>query len=344
MHDNHDLRSDEEHAVRLETLFKSSQFFQLIQIMIRRAPSNFITSDMLDYQAPMNEQFKFLVPRAFNNLLRTPEILLARLFQTIFLALFISFVYMDVVGRAKDLPGLYQSLLGALFFLAINQWFASSTNALNVFAEERDIFMQEYSERYYSLFPYYATKLLVEFPMQILWPVLTALITYWIIGFRPGFDHFLVFTSILILLSCIGTATGLAFGFTFRSSQTAAAVSILITLPLIIYGGFFVNTTNSPAWISWLQWVSPIQYGFTTLLLNELQGRTLLGSSGNQELEVLGVFQRFGIGVNYVFLFLFYVFALLMAYLGLANSVKGAGLSQRPLNQIRKQIPDAAAS
>jgi hypothetical protein len=52
-----------------------------------------------------------------------------------------------------------------------------------------------------------------------------SLIVYWVIGFRAGFDLFLLFTLFMILISMCGTALGLAIGAMFQST---AAVSVLV--------------------------------------------------------------------------------------------------------------------
>lgn len=46
----------------------------------------------------------------------------------------------------------------------------------------------------------------------------------------------------------------------FENVEIALVIAPLILLPLIIYGGFFIDARNSPAWLSWLQWISPAQY------------------------------------------------------------------------------------
>ena len=32
-------------------------------------------------------------------------------------------------------------------------------------------------------------------------------------------------------------------------------------MPIMLFGGFIVNTETVAPWLSWIQWVSPIRYG-----------------------------------------------------------------------------------
>ena len=42
-------------------------------------------------------------------------------------------------------------------------------------------------------------------------------------------------------------------------------------LPIILFGGVFTNVDTYPAWIRWLQYLSPIRYGLEALVYNEFE-------------------------------------------------------------------------
>ena len=43
---------------------------------------------------------------------------------------------------------------------------------------------------------------------------------------------------------------------------------------MFILSGLFNKLTETPAWISWLQYASPFRYGFHLIMLNEFQDET----------------------------------------------------------------------
>lgn len=49
------------------------------------------------------------------------------------------------------------------------------------------------------------------------------------------------------------------------------AVAPVIIMPFAIFGGFLSNADNYMDWIGWLQYVSPIRYGFEFLVRNEFE-------------------------------------------------------------------------
>jgi hypothetical protein len=46
----------------------------------------------------------------------------------------------------------------------------------------------------------------------------------------------------------------------------------MFLLPLMVFSGFFINIDSIPVWFSWIQYLSPMRYGFVALAQNELSG------------------------------------------------------------------------
>jgi ATP-binding cassette subfamily G (WHITE) protein 1 len=144
--------------------------------------------------------------------------------------------------------------------------------------------------------------------------------------------------TLLVLTSLCGSALGVLASSLFENVAIAVMVAPLLLLPLVIYGGFFVNNENSPAWLAWLQWASSAQYSFTGLIRNELEGRTINGVPGELQLNQLGALSRFSVGLNIVFLAVIYVVILLLAYMALYLLLRRMGYGRHHLNKMRKEI------
>ena len=54
---------------------------------------------------------------------------------------------------------------------------------------------------------------------------------------------------------------------TVNNVASASAVANLITLPAILFGGLFVNDSTVFAFLGWIQYLSPIRYGFECLCI-----------------------------------------------------------------------------
>jgi len=44
----------------------------------------------------------------------------------------------------------------------------------------------------------------------------------------------------------------------------------------ILFGGFFIGVDQIPVWLSWLQYLSYIKYGFAAIMQNEFVDRPLI--------------------------------------------------------------------
>jgi len=62
----------------------------------------------------------------------------------------------------------------------------------------------------------------------------------------------------------------------------------MITLPLALLGGFFLNPSNTPAWLIWLQYLSPFYWAFQGLVKNEFEGQRITCEEG-EKVEASGV-------------------------------------------------------
>jgi len=109
-----------------------------------------------------------------------------------------------------------------------------------------------------------------EIPLTFLFPLLQALITYYIIGFN---DHsagklFLYFV-IMIGQSLAGNSFGLLLGSAFDDPKVAISIAPMFANPFMIFAGFYINSSNIPVYVRWLQYLSPFKYSLEALATNE---------------------------------------------------------------------------
>lgn len=326
------LMAEQLYAAYQQSVLASTVQHLIVNPMFRSE----LPREMLKSETHFLLQLRLLVLRSARNILRDPLILVVRTVITLALAIFIALVYLNITST-KD-QSVFLNISGAIFFVLINQLFTSANGVMHVFITEKPVFLREYVAEYYGLPAYFCSKVVIEFPFQCLFSILTSFTVYYIIGFREGFDHFLVFTLFLVLASLNGSALGFLSSTLVDSPDAAAIIGPLILLPFIIYGGFFVSASNSPAWLAWIQWVSPAQYAFTGLLLNELDNRIINGLSGNAQLDLVGASSRFPIGLNVVFLVVLFFAFLGVAYLGLFRIASKTGLNRSAMRKMKNVL------
>ena len=65
----------------------------------------------------------------------------------------------------------------------------------------------------------------------------------------------------LWLVALAAMSVGLLISAAAPNFQTATAIAPAVAMPIVLFGGLFVNTDSLPAWLSWIQYISPVRYG-----------------------------------------------------------------------------------
>ena len=86
---------------------------------------------------------------------------------------------------------------------------------------------------------------------------------YWFVGLSSTVDQFWIYYLVAYLITLNGASLGLMLGSMILDQKSVSAVTPIVLLPVILFSGFFKNIGNLPVWIGWIQYLSPIKYGFS---------------------------------------------------------------------------------
>ena len=137
-----------------------------------------------------------------------------------------------------------------------------------VFPRERMVFLKEESTKLYSTFTFFMSRTIIELPFTIIIPMLTSLITYWMIGLESNAAVFFTFYLTLFLVVLAGSSLGLLIGSMFENTRIVTVVTPVVILPFILFSGLFKNRNELPVWLGWIEYLSPIKYSFTSMTRN----------------------------------------------------------------------------
>ncbi|XP_062243824.1 broad substrate specificity ATP-binding cassette transporter ABCG2b isoform X2 [Platichthys flesus] len=215
-------------------------------------------------------QMRVVCARTVLSGLRNPQVTYGQFALNIFFALLVGLIYYQM---PLTLPEALQNRSGAFFFLIINMVFGN-LSAVEIFINERRIFIHENSSGYYRTSVYFLSKLFADLLPNRIIPIFAfAAIAYYMMGLKPAFVAFLCFALTMSLVSLAGVS--LAFLISASVSSLAVA-NILIALPFIfmmVFGGFLVNLNAMLSWLSWLKWMSIFNYGLNAAFIIELEGQ-----------------------------------------------------------------------
>lgn len=211
------------------------------------------------------------------SIIRHPNQLASRLVQCLLITIVIGALFWKLGNDYSTLEGLSKSFYsknGALFFLGVAGFFASMSPVILTFPLEKAVFLKEHGNKMYSVFSYFLSRNISEFPLMLFGTVASSLIMYWMIGLRSGVGYFFMFNFITLLANLAGNAYGFLMGSFFNDAKVATGVLPMVVLPLMIFSGFFKNRADLPGWAGWLEYISPMKYSFIEFATNEYRNTT----------------------------------------------------------------------
>eukprot|EP00095_Tigriopus_kingsejongensis_P010869 maker-scaffold864_size87066-snap-gene-0.21 protein:Tk10869 transcript:maker-scaffold864_size87066-snap-gene-0.21-mRNA-1 annotation:"protein white" len=220
------------------------------------------------YKATWWQQFRALLWRSFISVIKEPMIIQINLIQTIVISLILGIIYMDQdynqVGAAN--------INGALFIIITNLNFANVFAVINVFCLELPIFKREHFNGNYRVDTYFITKQLAELPFFLVTPIIFVSIFYWLVGLNPAADRFVIAIAIAICLVQAVVSFGYCVSCIASSVQMATAIAPPFMIPLLLFGGFFMNSDTVPVWLAWIQYISWFKYANEAFVVNQWVG------------------------------------------------------------------------
>lgn len=91
-----------------------------------------------------------------------------KIFIVCVVALIVVVIYFDQGDNAQSV----QNRMGALFFLCLNNGFSGVNSVSLIFPMERPVFLREVNNNMYGVGAYFWAKVITEFPMTILCPLI----------------------------------------------------------------------------------------------------------------------------------------------------------------------------
>lgn len=224
--------------------------------------------------SPLWVQFASLFWRQAIIVKRNPLLTVVRIAQLVIMAFFFCSIYfqLDNDPNNKDQKPVFNKN-GSLFFMTAFHFIPAMMGLLVSFPLQRAVFLKEYSGRFYSTLPYFMSKVMIEIPVAIIYPVIWTCIIYYIINYTHPFVNLVKMCVVAILLTFTSQSLGLAIGASFNSIDAALNITPLIFFPLMLFSGFYVNSDSIPAWTSWIEYISPFRYALEALVYNEYEGR-----------------------------------------------------------------------
>eukprot|EP01126_Amoeba_proteus_P042208 TRINITY_DN4581_c0_g2_i6.p1 TRINITY_DN4581_c0_g2~~TRINITY_DN4581_c0_g2_i6.p1 ORF type:complete len:524 (+),score=84.22 TRINITY_DN4581_c0_g2_i6:364-1935(+) len=224
-------------------------------------------SQIPPYQTSFLTQLYYLIYRMFLCLLRNPTTFSTRVLTCVALAFVTGTLYLRLPYTQHSL----QDRIAVLIFSPTFLMYASLPS-MAIFMEDREIFLRERMNAYYSVGPYTLASTLVNTFFVISGSVLFSSIVYFLIGLNPNFTSFLYF--LVVMSSCLMVAEGVVVlvSTVVKSAETGMSFCSGFFGILMLTGGFLIRAENIPGWWLWVHYLSFTKYTFEGMMVSEFIG------------------------------------------------------------------------
>ncbi|KAJ1367195.1 ABC-2 type transporter [Parelaphostrongylus tenuis] len=210
-------------------------------------------------------QFRSLYWRSTMTVLREPTLLKVQLIQSVVVAVLTGLIYLNNSYTQQKVT----NINGSLYQMVTNMAFMFQFAVLNHFCSEIHTFNREFDSGLYSVSAYFFAKNLAELPNYTLASLVFASILYWMSRLIPLWDAFVFYLLIGILVQNTAISIGYTAGCIFGKVSTATAVLPIFVVPMMAFGGFFINQASLPIYFYPFKFLSYFGYAFESLVVNE---------------------------------------------------------------------------
>lgn len=230
----------------------------------RRYASSFHNRPL--FGASFFQQIRALTWRASKTVLREPTLLKVQIFQSIIIAVLTGLIYTNnsPIDQRKIM-----NINGSLYQMISNMAFMFQFSVVHHFCLEMPTFYRETSSRLYRISAYFIAKNLAELPSYIISAVLFTSILYWMSGLVPLIDSFFIYILVGILVQNIAISIGYLFSCAFGTVNLAVAVMPIFVVPMMAFGGFFINQDTLQWYFVPMKYLSYFGYGYEAVAIGQ---------------------------------------------------------------------------
>ncbi|XP_027178459.1 ABC transporter G family member 5 [Coffea eugenioides] len=205
--------------------------------------------------------------RFWKNICRTKELFTCRSLQMLISGLILGSIFYDLkynlIG-AEERVGLFAFVLTFLL--------SSTTEALPIFLQEREILMKETSCGSYRVSSYAIANALVYLPFLLILALLFSIPLYWLVGLHRSFLAFMQFLLLILLILYTANSVVVCFSALVPNFIVGNSVISGVMGSFFLFSGYFISKHEIPNYWIFMHYISLFKYPFEGFLINEFSG------------------------------------------------------------------------
>ncbi|KAG2570031.1 ABC transporter G family member 5-like [Panicum virgatum] len=206
-----------------------------------------------------------LTQRFFKNVARTRQLFACRTVCMLVAGLALGSIFYDLgEDKVAERVGLFAFLLTFLL--------SSTTEALPIFLQEREILAKETSSGAYRVSSYAVANALVFLPFQLALAVVFAAPVYWLAGLRRTAAAFGYFLLVVWLILYTANSVVVCFAAAAPDFVVGNAAIQGVMGSFFLFSGYFIARSAMPGCWVFMHYLSLFKWPFEALLVNEFAG------------------------------------------------------------------------
>ncbi len=113
---------------------------------------------------------------------------------------------------------------------------------------------------------YFLSKIFMEIPLTFVQMLVQYILVYFMMDFQ---GNFILMVLASFALSMVSNSVAMALGCLVPDVKDVTELAPLLFVPQILFGGFFIRTSQIPVFLRWAQYLCGMKYGMNLVLLIE---------------------------------------------------------------------------
>jgi ABC-type multidrug transport system ATPase subunit/ABC-type multidrug transport system permease subunit len=215
-----------------------------------------------DHSLSWSAHTRLNVERQWRLLIRNPIFLGSKILQSVFMGLILGSIFYDLDLTEAN------TRIGCLLFGIIHLSFANFVS-IPWAIEFRSAVQKQLRLGFYPASSFVISVLIMNFPVAVVESVVLGAFIYFMPGFDPSAERFIVYLVLLILQDILFASVFQLLAYIAPNMEASQSLAGPLVGALVLAGGV-LNTRDSisPAGI-WLYWLSPFSWTTRSMALNE---------------------------------------------------------------------------
>ncbi|KAI5190790.1 ATP-binding cassette, subfamily G (WHITE), member 4 [Nematocida sp. AWRm77] len=245
------------------------------------------------------QETKILISRNFLSGVRNKRYILAKWMQALIIGSVTGSLMYNIPG--KEAHQRETNVHGCYWAISLGIFGAFAYGAVSILFVDRKILIKEYGSNYYNFISYFIAKVLVDYAMTCVYPIVSVPLIFLLTGIGSATDILACF-----LVGAVGHALGIFVSSAVDASEVALAILPGIVYPINMLTGSAVDTQSISSWLQFSQYLSPTRHSFNIMVKTHYQNhpKDLLESGGRTRSAMEGFLT---VGGSFMFLIVYYL-------------------------------------